>query len=158
MAEASGPLLATKLYIPPQRPNLVLRPRLMDCLEGALDRRCRMTLVSSKAGSGKTTLVSEWVHRQARPAAQAALDHAGLPAIRAAAQDARFRQAPYGELFIGLLAGPNAGPFGAELNRALNGVEEQVLHEGADAVTMLEEAGTELALEGVHTVVGGVVP
>jgi len=67
-------LLATKLYIPPQRPNLVLRPRLMARLEDALRLRHRLTLVSAKAGSGKTTLVSEWMHLQKRPATWLSLD------------------------------------------------------------------------------------
>ena len=68
------PLLTTKLYIPPQRPNLVRRPRLTARLEEALRLRQRLTLVSAKAGSGKTTLVSEWLHRQERAAAWLSLD------------------------------------------------------------------------------------
>jgi LuxR family maltose regulon positive regulatory protein len=68
------PLLTTKLYIPPQRPNMVLRPRLMARLENALRLQHRLTLVSAKAGSGKTTLVSEWLHGQERPAAWLSLD------------------------------------------------------------------------------------
>jgi len=68
------PLLTTKLYIPPQRPNLVRRPRLTARLEEALRLRRRLTLVSAKAGSGKTTLVSEWLHQQERAAAWLSLD------------------------------------------------------------------------------------
>ena len=34
----------------------------------------RLTLVSAKAGSGKTTLVSEWLHQQERPATWLSLD------------------------------------------------------------------------------------
>jgi LuxR family maltose regulon positive regulatory protein len=64
----STPLLKTKLYIPPSRPNVVLRPRLMERLEAALRLHHRLTLVSAKAGAGKTTLVSEWLHQQERPA------------------------------------------------------------------------------------------
>ena len=52
-------LLATKLYIPPIRPELVSRPRLIEQLNAGLQRR--LTLVSAPAGFGKTTLVSEWV-------------------------------------------------------------------------------------------------
>ena len=70
----SKTLLRTKLYIPPQRPNLVLRPRLMGRLEEAQRLRHRLTLVSAKAGSGKTTLVSEWLHQQERPATWLSLD------------------------------------------------------------------------------------
>ena len=70
----STPLLKTKLYIPPRHPNLVLRPRLMERLEVALRMRHRLTLVSAKAGAGKTTLVSEWLHQQERSATWLSLD------------------------------------------------------------------------------------
>jgi LuxR family maltose regulon positive regulatory protein len=53
------PILQTKLYIPPIRPGLVSRSRLIESLNAGLHRK--MTLVSAPAGFGKTTLVSEWV-------------------------------------------------------------------------------------------------
>ncbi|MFZ4661009.1 MAG: hypothetical protein ACOYNY_28610 [Caldilineaceae bacterium] len=53
------PILATKLYIPPPRPNAVLRPRLLARLNAALQHK--VTLISAPAGYGKTTLVSEWI-------------------------------------------------------------------------------------------------
>ena len=53
-----SPILATKLYIPPSSPNLVLRPRLIERLNRGLHRK--LTLISAPAGFGKTTLVSEW--------------------------------------------------------------------------------------------------
>jgi LuxR family maltose regulon positive regulatory protein len=51
-------ILNTKLYIPPPRPELVPRPRLVKRLTGGLHRK--LTLVSAPAGFGKTTLVSDW--------------------------------------------------------------------------------------------------
>src|SRR5678815_5472302 len=57
----SAPILATKLYIPPPRPNVVLRPRLIARLNAGLHRK--LTLISAPAGFGKTTLVSAWVAR-----------------------------------------------------------------------------------------------
>ena len=51
------PLLTTKLYIPPVRPELVSRPRLIEQLNAGLDRK--LTLISAPAGFGKTTLLSE---------------------------------------------------------------------------------------------------
>jgi LuxR family maltose regulon positive regulatory protein len=55
------PLLATKLYIPPVRPNLVPRPRLVERLNEGVRLGRKLTLISAPAGFGKTTLISEWV-------------------------------------------------------------------------------------------------
>jgi ATP/maltotriose-dependent transcriptional regulator MalT len=52
-------LLATKFHIPPARPNLVQRQRLLQRLDEGL--HCKLTLISALAGFGKTTLVNEWV-------------------------------------------------------------------------------------------------
>ena len=69
----STPILATKLYIPPPRPKIVLRPRLIERLnEGSASRK--LTLISAPAGFGKTTLVSEWVAGCGRPVAWLSLD------------------------------------------------------------------------------------
>jgi len=54
-----APILATKLYTPPPRPGIVIRPRLLAQLNETSSRK--LTLVSAPAGFGKTTLVSEWV-------------------------------------------------------------------------------------------------
>ena len=51
-------LLTTKLYFPPARESLVLRPRLVERLQNGL--KGPLTLVSAPAGYGKTTLMSEW--------------------------------------------------------------------------------------------------
>jgi len=60
------PILATKLYIPPPPPKVVLRPRLIERLDEGLSAGGApgVTLISAPAGFGKTTLVSEWVHRK----------------------------------------------------------------------------------------------
>ena len=68
----STPLLATKLYIAPCRPNLVLRPHLIERLNAGLHRK--LTLIAAPAGFGKTTLVSEWIAGCERPAAWLSLD------------------------------------------------------------------------------------
>ncbi len=54
-------LLATKLYIPPARKNLVPRPRLVQRLDEASQQGQKLLLVSASAGYGKTTLVTEWL-------------------------------------------------------------------------------------------------
>ncbi len=51
-------LLATKLFIPQQKPGMVSRSRLLERLQTCLD--VPLTLVSAPAGYGKTTLLSEW--------------------------------------------------------------------------------------------------
>jgi LuxR family maltose regulon positive regulatory protein len=65
-------LLATKLYIPHTRSNLVPRPRLIEKLNGG--RYGKLTLVSAPAGFGKTTLVSHWVRESGLSAAWLSLD------------------------------------------------------------------------------------
>jgi LuxR family maltose regulon positive regulatory protein len=55
---AAAPLLATKLFIPTPRPQLVPRLRLLDRVQAAV--RGKLTLVAAPAGFGKTTLVSAW--------------------------------------------------------------------------------------------------
>jgi len=56
-----APLLTTKLYIPPARPGLVPRPRLIDRLNAGLRAACKLTFVSAPPGFGKTTLLSAWI-------------------------------------------------------------------------------------------------
>ena len=57
----SPTILTTKLYIPPCRPNLVQRTRLLEKMTGSLQAGAKITLVSAPAGFGKTTLVTEWL-------------------------------------------------------------------------------------------------
>jgi LuxR family transcriptional regulator, maltose regulon positive regulatory protein len=54
-------ILATKLYIPPSRPKIVIRSRLIEQLNKGLSAGHKLTIVSAPAGFGKTTLVSEWI-------------------------------------------------------------------------------------------------
>src|SRR5215212_4401369 len=68
----SAPILATKLYVPPPRPEAVPRSRLIERLDDGLHRK--LTLVSAPAGFGKTTLLGEWATTLPRPAAWLSLD------------------------------------------------------------------------------------
>jgi LuxR family transcriptional regulator, maltose regulon positive regulatory protein len=61
----STQILATKLYIPPPRPKVVVRSRLIERLNEGLHGRPGVTLISAPAGFGKTTLVGEWVNQKA---------------------------------------------------------------------------------------------
>jgi LuxR family transcriptional regulator, maltose regulon positive regulatory protein len=69
---AVGPLLETKLYVPGRHPGLLSRPRLIERLNQGAQRK--LTLVSAPAGSGKSTLVAEWVAASRRAAAWISLD------------------------------------------------------------------------------------
>ena len=75
----STPVLVTKLYVPPPRSKVVLRPRLMERLNEGLRAGRKLTLISAPAGFGKTTLVSRWIDelrlddRQAEAASQDAI-------------------------------------------------------------------------------------
>src|SRR3954453_12880492 len=68
----SLPILATKLYLPPPRPRVVRRSRLLEPLHAGLHRK--LTLIAAPAGFGKTTLVSDWVAGCGRPVAWLSLD------------------------------------------------------------------------------------
>jgi LuxR family maltose regulon positive regulatory protein len=70
----STPILATKLYIPPPRPSIVPRPRLIERLNEGLSASRKLTLISAPAGFGKTTLASEWVASCGQPVAWLSLD------------------------------------------------------------------------------------
>ena len=70
----STSILATKLYIPPPRSKIVLRPRLIERLNEGLSASCKLTLISAPAGFGKTTQVSEWIASCGQPVAWLSLD------------------------------------------------------------------------------------
>lgn len=74
-------LQKTKLFIPPARDRAVERPRLLERLDGLRGADARAALLCAPAGSGKTTLVGQWLGRQELPAAWLALDERdNLPA------------------------------------------------------------------------------
>jgi LuxR family maltose regulon positive regulatory protein len=65
-------LLATKLYAPTLRGELVPRSRLIERLTASL--ACRLTLVSAPAGFGKTTLLAAWLQNAGRAHTWLSLD------------------------------------------------------------------------------------
>src|SRR6266700_3351168 len=115
------PILATKLYIPPLRPNVVIRPRLIERLNAGLHRK--LTLIAASAGFGKTTLVSEWVEGIERPTAWLSLDEGEndparfLTYLVAALQTIA---ATIGEGVSGVLQSPQPPPPEAMLTALLN--------------------------------------
>lgn len=129
----STPILATKLYIPPSRPNRVLRPRLIERLNEGL--HAKLTLISAPAGFGKSTLVSEWIAESQRPVAWLSLDEADsqprqfVAYLVAALQTLALGQLPsgregrstaIGEAVIDLLYAPQSPPIEAILTALLN--------------------------------------
>jgi len=121
--EKVTPILATKLYIPPLRPNVVIRPRLLERLNEGLHRN--LILISAPAGFGKTTLVSEWVVGCQRPAAWLSLDEGDndptrfLTYLVAALQTIA---ATIGEGVVGVLQSPQPPPTEAILTALLNDI------------------------------------
>ena len=105
------PLLTTKLYAPPHRPKLVLRPRLIERLDEGLHRK--LTLISAPAGFGKTTLASEWIAGCKRPSAWLSLDEADSDVTRflmyvvAALQTMK---SGIGARVLAILQSPHQGP------------------------------------------------
>jgi LuxR family maltose regulon positive regulatory protein len=68
------PLLTTKLYIPPGRADIVSRPHLIRVLQEGLNRPGNFGLISSPAGFGKTTLLSEFANERVGKIAWISLD------------------------------------------------------------------------------------
>ena len=115
------PILATKLYLPRLRPNVVSRPRLIERLNEGLHRK--LTLIAAPAGFGKTTLVSAWVEGIERPTAWLSLDEGDndptrfLTYLVAALQTIA---ANIGEGVLGVLQSPQPPPPEAILTALLN--------------------------------------
>lgn len=64
--------LTTKLNIPKTRDGSVSRSRLLNLIDQGLDRK--LTLICAPAGSGKTTIASEWAGCSELPVAWVSLD------------------------------------------------------------------------------------
>src|SRR6266702_2709395 len=117
----STPILATKLYIPRLRPNVVSRPRLIERLNEGLHGK--LILIAAPAGFGKTTLVSQWLAAGPRPTAWLSLDEGEndptrfLTYLVAALQTIA---ATLGEGALGVLQSPQPPPTEAILTALLN--------------------------------------
>jgi LuxR family maltose regulon positive regulatory protein len=72
MSDLAFPLLRTKLYPPLPAPIQVPRQRLVDKLLDRLD--ATLTMIVASAGSGKTTLVVQWLEHISWPVAWLSLD------------------------------------------------------------------------------------
>jgi len=107
-------LLATKFYVPPFRPEMVSRPRLVEQLNAGLHRK--LTLISAPAGFGKTSLLSEWIGACQRPVAWLSLDEGDN-------DPARFMAYLVAALETVESAGEMVGPIGETVLAALQSPE-----------------------------------
>jgi LuxR family transcriptional regulator, maltose regulon positive regulatory protein len=121
----AAPILATKLYVPPARPRVISRLRLLERLNEGLTAGRKLTLISAPAGFGKTTLLSEWAAGCGRPAAWLSLDAGDGDPIRfltylvAALQRVA---AGIGDGLLGVLHAPQPPPPESTLTTLLNDV------------------------------------
>ncbi len=121
----SGPLLLTKLYVPPPRLKTVPRPSLIERLNEGLSTGRKLSLISAPAGFGKTTMVSEWVAVCERPVAWLSLDEGDndpsrfLSYIVAALQTIK---AEIGAGLLGALQSPQPPPPEVILTALLNDI------------------------------------
>ncbi|MBZ0297069.1 MAG: LuxR family transcriptional regulator, partial [Anaerolineae bacterium] len=129
-------ILATKLYIPRPRPNMVRRPRLIERLNQGLHGK--LTLISAPAGFGKTTLVSEWITDCEGQVAWLSLDEGDsdptrflvylIAALQTIAPD-------IGKSIEGLLQAPQAPPIESLLTALLN----EIMTISGDFVLILDD-------------------
>jgi LuxR family transcriptional regulator, maltose regulon positive regulatory protein len=115
------PLLETKLFVPRPRPALVQRPRLHDLLDRGV--ASRLTLVSTPAGFGKTTVLAEWLAAGERKVAWLSLDRGDndaatfwtyvIAALRTVVPDV-------GAIELALMQGPQPPPIEGVLTTVLN--------------------------------------
>src|SRR5437588_3044764 len=114
-------ILATKLYLPRLRPNVVSRPRLLERLNAGLQRK--LILISAPAGFGKTTLIREWVEGIERPIAWLSLDEGDNDPTRFLTYFVAALQtiaATLGEGVLGVLQSPQPPPTESILTALLN--------------------------------------
>src|SRR2546430_8359465 len=109
--------------MPPLRPEVVSRPRLLERLNEGLRRH--LVLISAPAGFGKTTLVSQWLALIERPSAWLSLDEGDndparfLTYLVAALQTIA---ATIGQGVLGVLQSPQPPPPEAMLTALLNDI------------------------------------
>lgn len=71
---AFEPLISTRFRIPPPRPDVVTRPRLVSQLDEGLHLGHRLSLIAAPAGFGKTTLIGDWIGNGDRPVSWLTVD------------------------------------------------------------------------------------
>jgi len=115
------PLLETKFFVPRPRPALVSRPRLQERLDRGV--ASKLTLVSTPAGFGKTTLLATWLAADERKTAWLSLDRGDndattfwtyvIAALRTVVPDV-------GEVELALMQEPQPPPIEGVLTTLIN--------------------------------------
>ncbi|GCE17638.1 hypothetical protein [Dictyobacter kobayashii] len=114
-------LLITKLLIPSTRPHVVFRSKLINQLQEVLQRK--ITFISTPAGFGKTTLLSEWAQQKHCPVAWVSLDKGDNDLIRFWSYLINALETLYpgiGEHTLALLHTPQSSSFEAVITMLIN--------------------------------------
>ncbi len=117
----SAPILTTKLFIPPPRPKVVPRPRLIERLNEGLHRK--LTLISAPVGYGKTTLLSEWISQSERCVTWVSLEAGDNDPVRFLTyliSALQMLDAQIGRNALALMQAPSIPPLEAILTTLLN--------------------------------------
>src|SRR6266571_4541493 len=126
--------LRTKLLPPRPAPEILARPRLIERLRANLS--LPVTLVTANAGSGKTTLVADFLRKQEQPYVWYQLDHTDAdPAVFLGylAYGIQQRIPNFGESVFAYLQQPQESAQQPEraahvlLNEILEGIEQQLI-------------------------------
>jgi len=142
------PLLTTKLFVPPPRPTLVPRLRLVERLNEGMAHK--LTLVSAPAGFGKTTLLSDWIQRNKISVAWLSLDKSDndplqfLNYIIASLQGV---ETNIGKSTLSILKSPHPPPMESLLTVLINEITSFL-----DSQTSLSETGLVLVLDDYHVI------
>jgi len=130
-------LLQTKLFIPPLRPSLVPRHRLIEQLNQG--KQGKVTLVSAPAGFGKTTLVVAWLAEERRSGGEYSNFQSLVPDISACWLSLDENDNSLSRFFTYLIAAVQtvAPKFGSSLLSSLQSAQPQ--NETAVTQTLLNE-------------------
>lgn len=126
--EGREQLLRTKLFIPAIRSNRVPRPRLMEQINGGLEKA--LILISAPAGYGKTTLVSSWLRETDVSYAWLSLDEGDNDPVHFLQYfiTALHQIVPAIQLdLLGVLQGMQPNPYEALVNIIINEIVEQAI-------------------------------
>jgi LuxR family maltose regulon positive regulatory protein len=159
-------ILETKLYVPPVRPELVSRPRLIERLSTGLVAESggfarKLTLISAPAGFGKTTLVSSWLQQLGSDQTLSSLRAAWLSLDEGDNDPARFLtylvaaletvQADIGQAALTALQSPQPPPLEALLTALINDIA--TMSASGERVGEVRSRPVVLVLDDYHLIV-----